>query len=295
MNTLFHVLTPGMQAIFQDQGRYGFASTGVGSAGSFDRLSASRANQAVGNRTSSPVIEILFGGFSIQAHTQCAVVFSGTHAEISVIKLAGIVEKYYTNHVLCVEAGDIITLHKPQYGMRAYCAVRGGFDVEPILGSASYDALSGIGPAPLSSGDMLCGSNQFLVEDHWSPERELPQPQPPLPVETLEVVLGPRDDWFTTETVASFLSQKFSVSPDSNRIGVRMIPTTPLERLRSGELASEGMVRGCIQVPPNGHPVVFGPDHPVTGGYPVIAVLTSAACDRLGQLPPGHIVQFQLA
>ena len=107
-------------------------------------------------------------------------------------------------------------------------------------------------------------------------------------------MLGPRSDWFYADAVLDFLTQEFEVTAESNRIGLRLHAPRPLERSRRDELRSEGMVRGSVQVPPSGHPVVFGPDHPVTGGYPVIAVLTSRSCDRAGQLAAGDRVRFRI-
>lgn len=108
---------------------------------------------------------------------------------------------------------------------------------------------------------------------------------------TLDVYLGPRDDWFTDEAVNLFLSQEWTVGRQSNRVGMRL-EGTPLERRRQGELPSEATLPGSIQVPPNGQPVLFLADHPVTGGYPVIATLSE---DRLGlasQIPPGARIRF---
>lgn len=108
------------------------------------------------------------------------------------------------------------------------------------------------------------------------------------------MIRGPRDKWFTRESLEDFFCREFTVSTDSNRIGLRLEAEKPLSRRIHGELKSEGMVRGSIQVPPGGHPVIFGPDHPVTGGYPVIAVLTGRSCDRSAQLLPGDKIRFTM-
>jgi allophanate hydrolase subunit 2 len=112
--------------------------------------------------------------------------------------------------------------------------------------------------------------------------------------EALEVDLGPRDDWFTAAAVATLFAAEFTVTPASDAVGLRLDGPT-LARARTDELPSEGVVRGSVQVPPDGKPIIFQADHPVTGGYPVIAVLTPAAADRAAQLRPGATVRFRPA
>ncbi|BAU95383.1 allophanate hydrolase subunit 2 [Corynebacterium suranareeae] len=291
----FKVISTGPQALFQDRGRFGFASSGVGTSGAFDRLSAARANHALGNDPNATVIEILLGGFEVEAQAPSSIVFTGTEAEVKVRTAGGQSKNATTNTIIDVAAGDRIRIEPATYGMRAYFGVRGGFLVEETLGSASTDLISHLGPAPIQEGEELAVGTDIADHRWWPKLRQLPVLWKRMPAETLTVIRGPRDDWFTQESLNSFFSQVFTVSNDSNRIGLRMEATTPLRRRQQGELKSEGMVRGSIQIPPGGNPVVFGPDHPVTGGYPVIAVLTARSCDRSAQLLPGDKVRFRLA
>jgi allophanate hydrolase subunit 2 len=110
----------------------------------------------------------------------------------------------------------------------------------------------------------------------------------------LEVDLGPRDDWFTAAAVATLFAAEFTVTPVSDAVGLRL-DGPALARAHTDELPSEGVVRGSVQVPPDGKPIIFQADHPVTGGYPVIAVLTPASADRAAQLRPGATVRFRPA
>jgi biotin-dependent carboxylase-like uncharacterized protein len=171
-------------------------------------------------------------------------------------------------------------------GVRAYIAVRGGIDVEPVLGSRSTDLLTGLGPRPLEAGDVLAIGPEPATapEDAWLAERE---PRP------LRVVAGPRDDWFVPEALTLLAAAEWQVTAASNRVGIRLSGPT-LERARQDELLSEGLVTGAIQVPPNGHPILLLNDHPTTGGYPVIAVVVHEDLPRAGQLRPGEIVRFSL-
>ncbi len=110
----------------------------------------------------------------------------------------------------------------------------------------------------------------------------------------LEITLGPRDDWFTPAARDALTTQEWTITPRSDRVGIRLHGDVPLERSRSGELPSEGAVTGAIQVPPDGQPVLFLPDHPLTGGYPIIGAITDRSLDLAGQLPPGARIRFVL-
>ncbi len=152
-----------------------------------------------------------------------------------------------------------------------------------MLGSRSTDTLSGLGPPPLAAGDRLAvGAASGTVAGATSAE-------PAIGEAVLPVVLGPRDDWFTAAAKQRFFATAWTVRSESNRVGVRL-DGPPLERSVSGELASEPTVPGAVQVPPDGRPIVFGPDGPVTGGYPVIAVVVDLG--RVAQLRPGDAVRF---
>ncbi|HAS11760.1 MAG TPA: urea amidolyase, partial [Acidimicrobiaceae bacterium] len=124
-----------------------------------------------------------------------------------------------------------------------------------------------------------------------------PELQPDLPgtgVTVLDVVPGPRADWFDAAALSSLCGQDWEVKPQSNRVGMRL-QGTPLQRTRQGELASEGTVAGALQVPPEGLPVLFLADHPITGGYPVIAVVVDSQLDLAAQVPIGGRIRFRWA
>lgn len=291
----FTVLSPGPQALFQDRGRFGFAGSGVGSSGAFDRLSAARANHVLGNDPNATVIEILIGSFELEVHAPATIVFTGTAATVMAVDRRGRSKNATTNTILEVEDGDLVRLENADHGMRAYLAVRGGFEVPEVLGSAATDLLSALGPPPIREGDQLTIARDIADKQWWPAMRQLPTVwRHSSMTETLTVIRGPRDRWFTDDALDGFFRQRFTVSADSNRIGIRLKAEKPLSRRIEGELKSEGMVRGSIQVPPGGHPVIFGPDHPVTGGYPVIAVLTASSADRCAQLWPGDRVRFRV-
>jgi allophanate hydrolase subunit 2 len=165
-------------------------------------------------------------------------------------------------------------------------------DVEPVLGSRSTDTLSGVGPAAVVAGQRLPvgpSPSTFPTVDHVAghPAHEAPA--------ALSVLPGPRSAWIGG--VPTLTATAWEVGPHSDRVGLRLTGghVRRVPRHRDVELPSEGMVRGSVQLPPDGNPVVFLADHPVTGGYPVVAVLTEAAVDRAAQLRPGEGVRFVVA
>lgn len=289
----FEVLDAGPHSTFQDLGRYGYASMGVSPSGAFDRTSAARANSAVGNAPDAVVLEILMGGFAVRALRPAHLAITGARSRVTVTTHDGRLVSHYSQSVISVEAGDEISVLPADHGLRTYIAVHGGYAQACVLGSASFDSLSGLGPAPLQAGDVIA-THGASSRTQWSPAvRTLPPHVSSNEPATLTFIRGPRDDWFTNDAFRALCSQDYWVLPDSNRVGIRAEGGIPLERSQSGELPSEPMVRGSIQVPPSGQPVIFGPDHPVTGGYPVIGVLTHATSDLSGQLSPGQRFRFQ--
>lgn len=289
---MLKVVQSGPQMLFQDLGRFGMAGSGVAPSGTFDRMSAARANHAMGNAPTAPVVEILLGGVELEALTATQLVLTGMRCQIEVVHAGGGVTATYSNVIIDLGPGDRVRIALAQDGMRGYLAVRGGFRPTHVLGSSSTDVMSGIGPAPIITGDLLNIGDDIAEPAWWPRLRELPALWPREDVRTLAVVLGPRADWFAEDSLEAFFGQTYEVSDRSNRIGLRLTAEIALERAVENELPSEGMVRGSIQIPPNGMPVVFGPDYPVTGGYPVIGVLTRRSSDYSAQCAPGDKVRF---
>jgi biotin-dependent carboxylase-like uncharacterized protein len=184
--------------------------------------------------------------------------------------------------------GDRLRIERLTGGLRSYLAVRGGFHVAPVLGSCATDTLAHIGPDPIKAGDRLlvCPSRNGVV----GAEEVLP----PVPAPADEVVLGPRTDWFSADAVELLMCQQWTVTPQSNRVGLRLNGEQPLRRCQQEELASEGTVLGAIQVPPSGQPVLFLADHPLTGGYPVIGAVAPHHINLAGQIPIGAHIRFNL-
>ncbi|WP_449279664.1 5-oxoprolinase subunit B/C family protein [Leucobacter sp. GX0328] len=288
----------GMLALLQDLGRPGNAAIGVVASGALDRDALRRANRAVGNAESATAIEFLNGGLAITAERPLVIALDGAE---SAALIDGARHAPW-GAAFALGTGETLRIAAPEHGLRGVLAIAGGIAARRVLGSAAHDSLSRLGPPPLASGDRfelaedpapaLPGETTAARPAATVPGRAAPAaPRRPDPRPVLRFVPGPRDDWFTPEALASFAAQRWQVDSRSNRIGLRLAGA-PLERAKPGELPSEGMVHGSIQVPPNGQPLVFLADHPTTGGYPVIGTVVDADLDRAAQLRPGTEVRF---
>ncbi len=282
------IITPGLQATMQDLGRPGYADLGVTGTGALDRGALRRANRLAGNSAEAAAVEILNGGLVIKALADQVFAVTGAVVPLSITERDGGSRQVATETPFALLAQETLALAQPVSGLRSYLAVRGGFDIPEVLGSRSTDTMSGIGPVLLAAGTHLAVAEAPPHSIVGIPEAA-PEPLPE--VTELRVVPGPREDWFSSETLDQFFSQAWTVTPRSNRIGMRL-DGERLSRAKTGELASEGTVGGAVQIPPEGLPVLFLADHPVTGGYPVIGVVVNADLDQAAQLAPGSRIRF---
>lgn len=275
--TTLTVVEAGALTTVQDFGRLGQAALGIGRSGCCDRGAHRLANALVGNHPTLATLEVTLGGLVLTTDEDVVVVTTGA-------RCPGAPHLGPTH----LRAGEELRLGIPEAGLRTYVAVRGGIDVEPVLGSRATDVLSGLGPKVVEAGDELpVGTTPRPV-----PGVDVaPVPEPTNDLLVVPVTAGPRRDWIDDEAWGQFLSQTYVVDSRSNRVGVRL-EGQPLTRAQEGELTSEGMLRGAVQVPPSGQPVLFLADHPVTGGYPVVAYVDDEAVDRCAQLRPGQEVRF---
>ncbi|OBI73070.1 5-oxoprolinase/urea amidolyase family protein [Mycobacterium sp. E740] len=281
--TTLEILRSGPLALIEDLGRPGLAHMGVGRSGAADRRSHMLANRLVANPDNRATIEVTFGGLTARVRGgDVAVAVTGADTDPAVNGIP-----FGINSIHYAHDGEVVSLGAPRSGLRTYLAVRGGIDVTPVLGSRSYDVMSAIGPHPLREGDVL------PVGEHTEEFPELDQaPVAAIEEDTIElmVVPGPRDTWFVDPDV--LIRTNWLATNKSDRVGMRLVGM-PLEHRRPDrQLPSEGAVRGAIQVPPNGFPVILGPDHPVTGGYPVIGVVADEDIDKVAQVRPGQTVRM---
>ena len=277
------VLRTGPLALVEDLGRPGLAHVGVTRSGAADRWSHRLANRLVANPDDRATVEVTFGGFSARIHGgNVDVAVTGADVDPSV---SGI--PFGINSIHRIHDGEVLSLGAPRSGLRSYLAVRGGIAVAAVLGSRSYDVMSAIGPRPLQAGDILpIGPNA----GRYPELDQAPVSAIAANLIELQVVPGPRDDWFTDPD--TLVHTDWVASDRSDRVGMRLEGRPLAHRWPERQLPSEGATRGAIQVPPNGQPVILGPDHPVTGGYPVIGVVTDADADKVAQIRPGQTVRL---
>nr|WP_120491269.1 biotin-dependent carboxyltransferase family protein [Corynebacterium lactis] len=290
MENSITIIHPGILTTVQDLGRVGYGSMGVSSSGSFDLESAAAANRMVVNDADAAVLECMIGGLEFRIEQGAIVAFAGAHGPVTV-EQDGHKITTSMNSRLVVGAGSTVKVGTFEAGLRGYIAIRGGIDVEPVLGSRSTDTLGKLGPTPLRAGMTLA-----VGDPAYSTASSIAiYPAPGYSGESvrLDVVPGPRNDWFTEGSIEDFFTETWTLTQESNRVGLRLEGTKPLRRAIDRELASEGMIPGAIQVPSSGQPIIFGPDHPATGGYPVIGALTRQSLSRAGQLVPGAKVRFR--
>ncbi|MFI6940110.1 biotin-dependent carboxyltransferase family protein [Streptomyces sp. NPDC050418] len=276
------VVRPGALTTVQDLGRPGHAHLGVPPSGMLDAPAGLLANRLVGNAPEAAVLESTLNGVSLRP--RCAVTIAVTGAPCPVTVDGRPAAWGAPVHV---PAGALLDVGQATSGVRSYVAVCGGLDVDPVLGSRATDLLSGLGPPPLAPDTVLPLGPALhapaLVD-------VAPQPSPPAEL-LLHITFGPRDTWFTPAALDTLTTSTYYVSPTSNRIALRT-EGPPLERATPRELPSEGLVTGALQVPPNGHPLLFLADRPTTGGYPVVAVARHTDLAAAAQARPGTPVRF---
>jgi biotin-dependent carboxylase-like uncharacterized protein len=283
--TALEVLRPGPLTTVQDLGRRGVAHLGVPRAGALDEPALRAANRLVGNEPGAAALETTLGGVALRALGPVRFAVTGAPAPVRVDGRPAAWGAPVT-----VPAGSVLEIGAATHGVRSYLAVAGGIAVPPVLGSRSADVLSGLGPAPLTAGARL-PVGPPPAPGGGAPDL-VPLPAPPA-VLVLRLYPGPRDDWFEPRAVARLARDHYRVAAASNRVALRT-EGPAVGRTRAGELPSEGMVLGAVQIPPDGQPVVFLADHPTTGGYPVVGVVPRPDLAAAAQARPGTPVRFVL-
>jgi biotin-dependent carboxylase-like uncharacterized protein len=300
--SVLEVVRAGALTTVQDLGRPGFAHLAVPRSGALDEPSFRLANRLVGNPEGWAGLETTVDGVAVRLGEDRHIAVTGAPASV---RIDGRTAEWGVAQ--WVRAGHVVEVGRAQSGLRSYLAIAGGLQPEPVLGSRSTDLLSGLGPAPLVTGDAIAlgqPAGPAAGADHAI--------YPPIPAELrLDCQLGPRADWFTAAAVDALASVAWRVTERSNRIGLRLsglrfsglrfsglrlsgLPGPALERRTPDELPSEGLVLGAVQVPADGQPVIFLADHPTTGGYPVIGVLPRADVWRCGQAAPGTTIRLRV-
>lgn len=284
------VLDGGLLTTVQDAGRVGFRRLGVGGAGPLDGPALATANRLAGNSSGAAGLEITVLGPVLRF--VAPTVFALTGADLGPVLDRADVGAWRVpqGRRVLARPGNVLRFAGRRSGCRAYLAFAGGLAIPWVLGSRSTDlagGFGGLGGRALRAGDLL-----RLDPARAQPGEPASAPKPLLGEGRLRVVLGPQDDHFTPEAVRRFLSDSFVVSEASDRVGYRLSGPRLAHRDRA-EIVTDGMVPGCVQVPPDGQPIIMMADGPTTGGYPKIATVLSVDLGGLAQVAPGDSVRFQ--
>jgi biotin-dependent carboxylase-like uncharacterized protein len=267
----------------QDKGRIGFANIAVPTSGAFDQSAHQLANRLVGNDPGACAIESLRGQFKFSTKADLVIAVTGAAASVQVNG-----REHEMTRAIYVAADSIVAINPGTVGLRTYLAIRGSISGEPVMGSLSFDELSQIGTQPIKAGDRFPITNQVvgpISADYFpnfviSAQAEI----------ELEAMPAPR--WNGFSNGQTLFESEYQVTESINRVGMRLSGPELIWNSKA-RLASEGAIMGAIQIPVDGMPLIFGPDHPTTGGYPVIAVVSRSSLNYLAQAAPGTKVRFR--
>jgi biotin-dependent carboxylase-like uncharacterized protein len=286
------VLSPGLQTTIQDLGRFGYGRYGVPPSGALDSFALRIANRLVDNLENQACLETILMGLRLKALTDVCIAVTGAHLRPQVNKHP---LEMWCSHVL--KKDQILSFAGPGSGCRAYVAFGGKLKMVSLLGSFSTNLPAGFGGVEgraLQKGDVLQSESPQLklatagrkIKTQWIPEHP--------GTWTLRMVWGPQDTDFTDEAKCTFTNSRYTVSPQSDRTGIRLIGALIERKNHTAEsIISEGLIAGCIQVPGDGKPIIILGET-VTGGYRKIATVVSADLPLLGQIKPGDEVHFEL-
>ncbi len=282
------IVKPGLLTTVQDLGRFGYQSAGVPVAGPMDAFSHRVANQLAGNDPDAATLEITLIGPDVIVEAETTIAVAGALFEVTCDDRLVPAGTSFT-----VQRGQRIKFGRIQQGARAYLAVAGGVQTGPVLGSRATHLVSHMGGY---SGRALVSGDRVPIASG------LPQ-RPPrkaaglmLPSKgraLLRVIAGPQADWFESEALKTIAGVSFRISPQSNRMGYRL-QGPPITQVHEGELISEPVGIGAIQVPSAGEPILLMADRQTAGGYPKIGYVITADLPLAGQLAPGDFIEFNL-
>ncbi len=278
------VVEPGLLTTVQDLGRAGWRRLGVPGSGALDRAALRAANRIVGNAPGAAALEFAFPGPKLRALDRFEAAVTG--ADLGARRNG---EEVEPGRPFGLRQGDLVEFSDPRSGQWAYLAVSGGLDVPLVLGSRSAysrGGLIGLAGRPVRAGEILGAGEQSRRCPHaGEPDRGEAAPGP------VRVIAGTQVDAFTAASQAAFLSGRFTATARRDRAGMRA-QGPPLVHRASAEIPSDGLLPGAVQVPADGQPLVILADGPTTGGYAKIAWVVDADLDRVAQMAPGAVVEF---
>lgn len=284
------VIKPGLLSSFQDTGRHGFQHWGVPVTGAMDEDAHALCNILVGNPRSFSTLEMMLQGPTLCFQAKAVIALTGADLGAD---LDGRSLKPGTP--VLVSPGSILSFGKRQHGARCYLAVSGGFLLQPVLNSSSTYTRGGFGGLrgrALQAGDLIPIGSSFSNPSRVSPSAVLGLYEKN-DSQDIRVLAGREWKDFSSKSQDDFLSHPYKLTGDSDRMGYRL-EGEPLSLSKQGELLSESVAFGTVQVPSSGKPLILMADRQTTGGYPRIAQVASVDLPRLAQLLPGDEIRFSL-
>ena len=283
------VLREGINSTFQDLGRNNFYHIGLPFSGAMDKRNYLIANKLVGNQYNEAVIEFAYQGplLKIEEGNKNFAISGDVKFNIKKDGKLFIGQCYKTYFLSKNDEIDIISTNKSVYG---YFAVSGGFELNKNFGSFSTTVRANVGS---NNGNKLSKNEKFLIKDIINKNISKNIEYINSKVEYIRILKGTNFDYFCDESINDLTSKKFLVSKLSDRMGMRL-KGSKIKNMKETNIRSEGLVKGVIQVPADGDPIIMLSDHGTIGGYPKIAVVISADYDKLIQTPPGNTVKFKL-
>lgn len=283
------ILDAGLLTTVQDLGRYGFQRYGVSASGVMDEYSAKIANKLVGNKVGEAVLETTLKGVQIEFLQNTAVAITGGNCDVT---LNGTKIELWQSYL--VNRGDILKMGICRSGLRNYLAFAGGIDVPIIMNSKSTNLkakVGGFNGRKLMTGDILSVGVGSLEAPLTLNKYYIPTYSKDIKV---GVILGQQDDHFTEAGIKTFLNETYTVTQESDRMGIRLssVSGATIEHKNGADIISDGITFGAIQVPGSGQPIVMMADRQTTGGYTKIGNVISSDLAKLAQATPGTKVKF---
>jgi KipI family sensor histidine kinase inhibitor len=281
------VITPGLFTTVQDEGRWGHQGSGVSVSGAMDVVAHRLANAAVGNYRTAATLEVTLQGPELRVDHDAVVAVAG--ADLSATIDGAPIDLYAPT---TCRSGSMIRFGSRRSGTRAYLAVNGGIDLPDVLGSRSTHVMTHLGG--LAGRQLRAGDTLPIGESaHRHASRRMGLDRESRDVR-LRAIPGPQDDVFSAAAFDILQRTRFTVSPQSNRMGYRLTGGPPIPRTDEREMISDATFAGALQVPLSGDPILLMADRQTTGGYPQIATVITADLPLAGQLAPGDSVEFEL-
>ena len=283
------ILDAGLLTTVQDLGRYGFQRYGVSASGVMDEYSAKIANKLVGNKVGEAVLETTLKGVQIEFLQNTAVAITGGNCDVT---LNGTKIELWQSYL--VNRGDILKMGICRSGLRNYLAFAGGIDIPIIMNSKSTNLkakVGGFNGRKLMAGDILSVGVGSLETPLTLNKHYIPTYSKDIKV---GVILGQQDDYFTEAGIKTFLNETYTVTQESDRMGIRLssVSGATIEHKNGADIISDGITFGAIQVPGSGQPIVMMADRQTTGGYTKIGNVISSDLAKLAQATPGTKVKF---